>query len=312
VLIDTDIGDDVDDAFGLALALRLPQLRVRGITTVAGPVQARAKLAQSILAAAGCADIPVAPGSSTMSDGQAGSARFSHQPLLEIENAKLRIENAGASDSQFSILYSQLSTDLILACSHASTPLTIIALGPLTNIAAALERDPALANRARLVAMAGKLGYPYPDWNLRCDPAAARRVLAAGMPITLVGMHVTLRAKMRVEQIRRLFDGPDQLAVTLARCVLAWRTWKRRMPILHDALTVAIAADPTLAHLRPRRMYVGWRGFSFATRTAIPNALVCTAVDLGRFHTMIDSQLLGGATPPAYCGPWCRLLRAIV
>ena len=53
VLIDTDIGDDVDDAFGLALALRMPQLRVRGVTTVAGPVQARARLAQSILTAAG-------------------------------------------------------------------------------------------------------------------------------------------------------------------------------------------------------------------------------------------------------------------
>src|SRR5215207_3093956 len=84
VLIDTDIGDDVDDAFGLALALRLPQLRVRGVTTVAGPVQGRARLAQIILSAAGSADLPVAPGSSAMSDGRAGSERFSHQPLLRL------------------------------------------------------------------------------------------------------------------------------------------------------------------------------------------------------------------------------------
>jgi purine nucleosidase len=311
VLIDTDIGDDVDDAFGLALALRLPELRVRGVTTVSGPVQARAALAQSILTAAGRASVPVAPGSSTMSDGQIGSGRFSHQSVLEIENAKLRIENVDTAVSQFSILNSQLSTELILSCSHASAPLTIIALGPLTNVAAALAHDPTLANRARLVAMAGKLGYPYPDWNLRCDPQAARRVLAAGMPITLVGMHITLRAKMRAEQIRRLFTEPDELNATLARCVLAWRTWKRRMPILHDALTVAIAADPTLAHLRPRRMYVGWRGFSFARRTATPNALVCTAVDLGRFHALLDTHLLGGATAAAYCGPLCRLLRVL-
>ena len=105
--------------------------------------------------------------------------------------------------------------------------------------------------------------------------------------------------------------------MTLARCVLAWRTWKRRMPILHDALTVAVAADPTLAHLRPRRVYVGWRGFSLATRMAVPNALVCTAVDLRRFHALLDAQLLdaqllGGAATAAHCGPWCRLLRAIV
>src|SRR5215212_1005561 len=161
VLIDTDIGDDVDDAFGLALALRL------------------------------------------------------HQLLLEIENAPLRIENVDTAASQSTIYNLQSAIDLILACSQASTPLTIIALGPLTNIAAALARDPTLANRARLVAMAGKLGYPYPDWNLRCDPAAARSVLAAGMPITLVGMHVTLRAKMRAEQIRHVFSSLDPLHIIL-------------------------------------------------------------------------------------------------
>jgi purine nucleosidase len=325
VLIDTDIGDDVDDAFGLALALRMPQLRLRGVTTVAGPVQARAQLAQSILAAAGQIGVPVVAGSSTMSDGRMGSGRFSQ--MLGTADWRLGTGDWGMGDTELPIPSPQApiatplpipnpqplsATDLILSCSHASTPLTIIALGPLTNIAAALERDPTLANRARLVAMAGKLGYPYPDWNLRCDPAAAQRVLAAGMPITLVGMQVTLRTKMRAEQLRRLFAGPDPLSMILARCVLAWRTWKRRMPILHDALTVAVAADPTLAHLRPRRVYVGWQGFSFATRMAIPNALVCTAVDLGRFHALLDAQLLGGAVVPTHCGPWCRLLRAIV
>src|SRR5215212_6383431 len=91
VLIDTDIGDDVDDAFGLALALRIPQLRVRGVTTVAGPVEARARLAQSIIAAAGHTGVPVALGSSTMSDGSMRSERFSHQPILDIVDCRLQI-----------------------------------------------------------------------------------------------------------------------------------------------------------------------------------------------------------------------------
>jgi inosine-uridine nucleoside N-ribohydrolase len=310
VLIDTDIGDDIDDAFGLALALRLPQLRVRGVTTVAGPVQGRARLAQRILAAAGCPDVPVAPGSSVMSDGRPGSGRFSQQPLVGIEHAESKTKHAAMDASQFSMLNSQLSTDLIMACSQGASPLTIIALGPLTNIAAVLARDPTLARRARLVAMAGKLGYPYPDWNLRCDPAAARRVLGSGMPITLVGMHVTMSAKMRASQLRRMFAGRDPLGVVLARCVLAWRTWKRRIPILHDALTVAVAADPTLARLAPRRVVVGWRGFSLAGRFTTPNALVCTGVDPSQFHKLLETYLLGGAQAEQRCGPWCRLLRA--
>jgi purine nucleosidase len=308
VLIDTDIGDDIDDAFALALALRLPWLRLRGVTTVAGPVRERARLAQLILAAAGCADVPVAPGSSVMSDGRPGSARFSQQPVLGREIGDWRLLNP---QSPISNLQPLDATDLIISCSQASAPLTIIALGPLTNIAAALARDPTLTRRARLVAMAGKLGYPYPDWNLRCDPAAARRVLASGMPITLVGMHVTMSAKMRAPQLQRLFAGPDALGAALARCVLAWRTWKRRIPILHDALTVAIAADPTLAQLAPRRVLVGWRGFSLAARLTTPNALVCTSADQQQFHTLLETYLLGGALAEQRCGPWCRLMHAL-
>ncbi len=292
VLIDTDIGDDVDDAFGLALAASLPSLDLCAVTTVCGPVAARARLAQVILAAAGRTDVPVAPGHSAMSDERAGSARFSHQPLLGIENEELKIENGSAANSQFSILNSQFATDLILDRSWRAAPLTLIAIGPLTNVSAALERDPSLARRARLVAMGGKLGLPYPDWNLRCDPVAARRVLASGLPTTLVGMHVTLRAKLRPAQLRRLFADRRPLAVALARCVLAWRTGRRRMPILHDALTVAVAADPSLARMEPRQVRIGWAGFSVAVRRGAPNALVCTAVDMERFHALLNRHLL--------------------
>jgi inosine-uridine nucleoside N-ribohydrolase len=306
ILIDTDIGDDVDDAFGLALAARHPALRLRGATTVCGPVERRARLARIILAAAGQPDVPVAPGSRTMSDGRPGSARFSHQPLLEIENEKLRIEKVPDPNSQ-------LAADFILQSSQRYNSLTLVALGPLTNIAAALRRDPALARRARLVAMAGKLGLPYPDWNLRCDPAAARAVLASGIPTTLVGMHVTLRCKLRPDQMRRLFAGAGPLAVALARCVLAWRTWKRRMPLLHDALAVAVAADPAVVTLAPRRVRVLAGGFSLASRRGAPNALVCTDLDLKRFHALVDRLLLGGAphgdrTP----GPIERILQVVV
>lgn len=277
-IVDTDIGDDVDDAFALALAAVLPQLRLCGVTTVAGPVEERARLARLVLDAAGMPDVPCVPGSSAMSDGQPGPAKLSHRPLL-----------AGAPP------LSPASPDaarFICDCALRFSPLTIIAIGPLTNIAAALRHDPALARRARLVAMGGKLGLPYPDWNIRCDPQAARAVLASGMPVTLVGMHVTMRCKLRPEQLRRLFAAPRPAAVLLARCVLAWRTWQRRMPILHDPLTVAVAADPSLVSLAARRVQITSRGFSFARRNGKSNALVCTNVALERFHALLEAHLL--------------------
>ncbi|MDQ2997257.1 MAG: nucleoside hydrolase, partial [Chloroflexota bacterium] len=212
-LIDTDIGDDVDDAFGLALAAVLPAVHLCGVTTVCGPVVTRARLVSQLLAAAG-QQPPVVAGSSTMSNGRPGSARFSHWPVLDLPTHS-------DHESRQAVLHT--AVQLILERSHDHAPLTIVALGPLTNIAMALQRDPTLAERARLVAMGGKLGLPYPDWNIRCDPQAAQRVLASGMPITLVGMHVTMRCKLQLRQMQQLFSYQHPIAVLLTRCVLAWR-----------------------------------------------------------------------------------------
>ncbi|MBC8075538.1 MAG: nucleoside hydrolase, partial [Chloroflexales bacterium] len=215
-------------------------------------------------------DVPVLPGSSAMRNGQPGSTRFTHS---------VEIGDWG------------LATNLQSLISSLQSP-TIIALGPLTNVAAALDRDPTLAQRAQVVAMAGKLGAPYPDWNLRCDPLAARRVLASGVPLRMVGMHLTLRTKMRPAQLQRLFGRDDALGRFLGRCVLEWRTRKRRMPFLHDVLTVAAAADPSLITWQPRRVLIGPRGFSLALRTGRPNALVGVGVDIDRFWRMVEGELL--------------------
>lgn len=279
-VIDTDIGDDVDDAFALALALRSPELRVVGVTTVAGPVERRARLAQTLLAAVGRSDIPVAVGSSARSDGRAVQHRFSHAPVV--------------APDHMPPLWCGDGCDLLrqAAAEHASAPLRIICLGPLTNLALALQYDPSLATRVRVVAMGGKRGLPYPDWNIRCDPAAARRVLASGVAITLVGMHVTMQTKLTGNEMAQVFDPRSPLGVLLARCVLAWRTPQRRMPILHDALAVAVAYDPSLAWTEARRVIIGPGGFSFDQHSDTPNARVCRTIDLPRWRTILHERVL--------------------
>lgn len=280
VLIDTDIGDDVDDAFALAMAVRLPQLRVCGVTTVAGPAHRRAQLARELLDAAGVGPIPVAPGAERRADGTPLPTRFSHGPA--------HAAPAPAPDA----------VELILAASHAHAPLTILALGPLTNLAAALRRDPGLARRARLIAVGGVGGVPYPDWNLRCDPAAARAVLGAGIPATLVGLNLTVHCKLWPRQLRRLLEAPDPLAARLAAYVLAWRTWKRRMPILHDALAVAAAAAPHLVATAPRRVSVQPSGIAWMRRSGRANAAVGQAAELAGFEALLETALLGAPLAP--------------
>jgi purine nucleosidase len=277
--IDTDIGDDVDDAFALALATRLPNLQLVGVSTVAGPVERRAALARHLLAAAGRADVPVFAGSSTTLAGKQGSAKFSG-PVAE-QRTKNK-EQSPILRSPFSVLRSPFSL--------------LIALGPLTNIALALRADPTLAQRAQLVIMGGMFGLPYPDWNLRCDPLAAREVLASGMPITMVGMQLTLRTKLSPIRTQRLFaQQSDPLVTVLAKCVLAWRTWKRRMPYLHDALAVAIAADATLASYTQQYVRVGSFGIARVERHGPPNARVALTFDQARYDALLDTHLFGFA-----------------
>jgi purine nucleosidase len=278
VLIDSDIGDDVDDAFALALAARLPQLRLCGVSTVCGRVEARAALARRILDAAELPGLPVAAGAWRRADGLPLPTRFSHAPLLA---------RGVPPPSQFT----GDAVELILRCAAEQAPLTIIGLGPMTNLAAALGRDPTLARRAHLIAVGGVLGLPYPDWNLRSDPLAAQQVLASGMRVTLIGLHLTFRCKLWPEQLRRLFASSSPLARALGACVLAWRTWKRRIPMLHDALAVAALAEPGIARLLPHRVAITRRGVMRASRRGPANALVGVGVDLDRFHALLARYL---------------------
>lgn len=299
ILIDTDIGDDVDDAFALGFAALLPQLQLCGVTTVGGPVVERARLARHILYAAGRQNVPVVAGSSTMRNGHPGPAKFSHRRVLvdDQSNGQVLDENA---------------TQFILRCSHQFAPLTIIALGPLTNIAAALEADHTLARRARLVAMAGAFVAPYPDWNIRCDVAAARAVFASGIPTTLIGLDLTISTKLPLAQTKYLFQSQRPLVQVLARCVLAWRTWQRRIPILHDALAVAVAAEPELVQSERREVRVFGLGFSRAFRSPTPNARVCTTVDYRRFNALLNTHLFGETQSlQAPCDFWCALASRI-
>jgi purine nucleosidase len=276
VLIDTDIGDDVDDAFALVVAARHPRLRLVGVTTVDGPVADRARLAHLVLAACSRPDVPIGAGASERSDGRRGAGRMSHAPLLGDLPAF-----AGPS-----------ALSLIHSCAREHERLTVIALGPLTNVAAAIAAEPRIARHVRLVVMGGSPSYPYPDWNIRCDPAAARAVLRSGMDITMIGMNVTMRCDMTRDQLRRLFEHPSPYARVLTRCVLAWRTPLRRMPILHDALAVAAAAEPGLVSTAMRRVVVFRGGFTIAIDSMPPNARVCIGLDQRRFAATLETLIL--------------------
>ncbi len=146
VILDTDIGDDIDDAFALALVLRSPELRLLGITTAFGDTELRARLVDRYLASVGRADIPVAAGVATPHSGdltQGAYARQSKQIKKHADGVKFLLDQIRAHPGQ----------------------ITLIAIGPEFNIQAAIERDPATFRKLkRVVLMGGSIyrGYDGP------------------------------------------------------------------------------------------------------------------------------------------------------
>ena len=172
-VIDTDIGDDIDDAFAVALALHSSELHILGITTAYGDTELRARLLDRYLGAIGRADIPVAAGVATPQNNIFTQAAYAHHaPERKHPNAvAFLLDQIRAYPGQ----------------------ITLIAIGPLFNIQVAIERDPITFRRLRrVVIMGGSIyrGYgndksgsprpPEPEWNIRCDPAGAQALQEPG------------------------------------------------------------------------------------------------------------------------------------
>ena len=193
VLVDTDIGDDIDDALALALVLHSPEIELRGVTTVFGDTLQRARLAAYLLKDYGCEDVPVAAGIEN-------PIQWRHRPSGVPQAAVLDAHEA------LPALSTTPGPKLIVetALAHPGR-LTLLCLGPLTNIAKALTIEPKLITALRrIVMMGGSSGWPLPDWNVRSDARAAQIVLGAGVPVTMLGLNVTMRCRLREQDVERL------------------------------------------------------------------------------------------------------------
>jgi len=292
VVIDTDIGDDIDDALALALALNSPELDLRGVTTVYGPVATRTKMALKLLSVYDRSDIPVAAGRSAPLFGKAND-RVPNQAVILDEGESLPDPSPLSAD------------ELILrAADEAEGQLTLITIGAMTNAAVALLRDPALANRVRLIAMGGVIGLSQAEWNVFCDPEAARVCFDSGIPLTMVGLDVTLKCRMSDDDVAALAEEGKPGTNLLAGMLGGWRSSadgqrKLAKPVLHDPLAVAVAMRPGLVTTQPRRVGVETRGeftrgYTLARGEGEPKVDVCTDVDADAFVRFFMERVLIG------------------
>jgi pyrimidine-specific ribonucleoside hydrolase len=246
IIIDTDPG--VDDALAILLALRSPELKVEAITPVAGnvPLDYTLPNALRLVEIAGRTDVPVAAGAS-------------HPLVRNLITAAHVHGNNGLAGVEFpapKVKPVQESATEIIRRLVRSSPgeISIVAVGPLTNVAIALRNDPELSGLLRsIVIMGGSLSggnvTPAAEFNLYADPEAARIVFDAGVPLTMVGLDVTRKVLFTPEHLKSLQAGATPWSQAAARIMGATIERLNRGPrpmleAMHDPLTVANLIDP--------------------------------------------------------------------
>jgi inosine-uridine nucleoside N-ribohydrolase len=269
LILDTDIGSALDDTFALALALASPELDLRGVTTVGSDPRTRALMVCRFLTAAGRRDIPVAVGALPQPTEEiGGQSQYQHHPAVIFKRTSQPIQ-----DSAVDFLYQQLKAQ--------PGKLTLVALGPLTNIARLLAGHPDCKPWIRrLVIMGGSLrvdydGKPSPvaEWNIKCDIPAARAVFAAGIPLVVAPLDATVGLKLEEPWRRQLFRAGTALTYQLQAL---YQMDHEANPTLFDPVAVALAFTERFCQMENLALEVDEHGFTRIGKGK-PNARVATS-----------------------------------
>jgi inosine-uridine nucleoside N-ribohydrolase len=285
VILDTDIGDDIDDAFALALALKSPELEILQVNADFGNTPLRARLLERFLSAVNREDIPVAVGVQTTAPHDLTQRRYAER-FPESETPK-----RDAIESTLELIRKYPGE------------ITLIGIGPYVNIGAMIDKDPgAFQKLKRVVIMGGSINVGYfngsdadylhppsaqPEWNVDRDIAGARKLFASGVSIFMMPLDAT---QLKLDEVKRelLFrhDSPvtDQL-------VLLYHQWGQLTPTLYDPMAVGFAIDPDLCPVTPMRIRVDDQGYT-RPQAGESNVQVCLHSDPEKFFDFYMPRLL--------------------
>jgi purine nucleosidase len=284
VILDTDIGDDIDDAFALSLALNSPELKIVGITSAWGNTALRRRLLDRILCETGRQDIPVYTGIPTKTN-----TKFTQQAW-----ASEGIEHTHGDAVAF--LLDQIRQN--------PGQITLIAIAPLTNIGAAIDRDPATFRKLkRVVLMGGSIyrGYddfaydtthrPEAEYNIAMDVAASQKLFTSGVPIYMMPLDST---QLKFDETKRSLLASISTPLTDSLQVLTaeWqRNAQQTTPTMFDVVATAYAINPQTCPTTPLHIEVDDKGFTRIT-PGTPNANVCLEPHTDAFFNLLMPRLL--------------------
>lgn len=282
VILDTDIGDDIDDVFALALVLTSPEIELLGISTAWGNTQLRARIVDRFLCETGKENVPILAGIETQSKNPMAQARWAEQ-------MPPRAKPFGSS------------IDFILEqIRRYPNQITLLAVAPFTNVGALIERDPETFRKLkRVVIMGGSvyrgyndLGYtpvrgPEPEYNIFSDIPAARRLFTSGIPLFVMPLDCT---QLKLDEFKRELIFRQSTPLTDALTLL-YHLWGQQTPTLFDPVAVAFVIAPQICPTTPLRLEIDEKGNTRPVN-GTPNAQVCLNSNSDEFFRLYLTRIL--------------------
>jgi inosine-uridine nucleoside N-ribohydrolase len=296
VILDTDIGDDIDDTWALGLLLKCPELDVRLVVGDHGKSDYRARLIAKFLQTAGRTDVAVGVGPEF---GVTGSG--SQGPWIE----GYRWQDYPGTVHRDGV---QAIIDTIM---QSDEPVTLIAIGPLPNVAEALKRQPAIAQRARFVGMHGSVRRGYggskkvaAEYNVRANAPACQRALSAAWPVVITPLDTCGLVHLTGDKYRRVRDSDDPIAKAIIENYRYWcapqtepgqtSAAESRSSTLFDTVAVYLAFRDARLKIEELGIRVTDDGFTVIDARAKKMAVATAWKDMAGFEDMLVDRLTGG------------------
>jgi inosine-uridine nucleoside N-ribohydrolase len=292
VVLDTDIGDDIDDTWALALLLKSPELDLKMVVTDQGNTVYRAKIAAKLLEVAQRTDVPVGLGI-PQSDAVGGQAGWVADYDLARYPGKVHKDGVAA---------------MIRLIRESPEPITLICIGPMPNIRKVLEQEPEIVKKVRFVGMQGSVrkgygGNPRPDaeYNVRADAAAAQQVFTAAWPMTITPLDTCGLVSLQGEKYRKVAESTDPLTRAVIENYRIWRkagnpTAPDRIDassVLFDTVAVYLAFSDKLLNMESLKLRVTDDGFTRIDPQGKKVECATSWKDLPAFEDFLVERLTG-------------------
>ena len=302
IILDVDTG--IDDALAIAYAVHSPEIHILGITACFGniPVEEAVRNSQIVLEKLGRTDIPVYAGAC---ESLIRGPRKDYSRHVHGEDGLGNVLNG---EENFEINEKNAIDFLIEQVKNYPGEITYICVGPLTNLALAIEKEPEIVHLFKEVIIMGGAVYrqgnvtPYAEANIHCDPEAADLVFRSNLPLYLVGLDVTMKTVLKVEDLVKWREKEGELGSFLADMTEFYIDFYRKANrgiegcALHDPLAVGVAIDKSFVTLKPERLSVELEGEkvgkTYPTELERPFVNVCSDVDEKRFVDHFLSRIV--------------------